>query len=115
VSYRTFLILITAAGLVPSLVCLVFFTLIDRPRHWDRYARFIAGLMGVIVLNYAGLVLLALVGTTSTRWPSTVLGWSALVLFRGSALALIWWMTALYFSPRVRRDTPVPGSIPPVQ
>jgi hypothetical protein len=114
-SYRAFLILITIAGLIPSLVCLVFFTLIDRPRHWDRYARFIAGLMAVIVLNYAGLVLLALVGTTAAAWPSTVIGWAALVLFRGTALALIWSMTWLYFTPRVRRDTPVPGSIPPVQ
>jgi hypothetical protein len=107
-TYRSFIIVITLAGLIPALVTLVFFAVVDRPRRWDRYSHFIGALLTVIVLNYAGILLLTLSRNTRTGWPTNALGWLALIVFRGGALLIVWWLTWMYFTPRVRNEPPLP-------
>ncbi|HJT99701.1 MAG TPA: hypothetical protein VJ966_00680 [Actinomycetes bacterium] len=114
-TYRTLVIVLLAAGAVPAGVFLALFWVIDRPSRWNQYARLVRDLGVVGFLGHAVPLVLTLIRGLPIPAPTTLTEWVLVVGLRLLAPVFLWRLLWVYLRPRVRGDTPEPGSIPTVR
>lgn len=118
-TYRTYLIAVTFAGMVPACMFAALFLFIAPPRHRDRVAKLIRDLAILLAVSTAlpFLLLVAPGGTEIPPAPTTWWRWVLNVGVRAFLVVWLWRLLWVYLTPRRdqrRRDrqarSDAPGS-----
>lgn len=101
-SYRTYLIVVTLAGMVPALAFAALFLLIAPPRRRDRVARLIRDLAILLAISTALPFLLLIIpgGADIPPAPTTWWRWLLNVGVRAFIVVWLWRLLWVYLTPR---------------